>query len=408
MYQVYDKDINDIPKDRLKDIYEIFSVLDKDKDGSISLKEIKDFLVTLKLDRESLKRSDSSNIASAPRQIASDSGVKQTDLEEALKTSDQMGVNIAEDEGGLLSDQGTNKKSSLGSRILNMMDTDMNGSIDFEEFARLADMELPKNHNIRASFSRRNTRSDENRRSRTAEGIGARGSNYNASFSNYDNMTDKRLGLQRKHRLSRSLNEQTAAVGPPSIIIKPSTPTKRVNFAKSSQLYSRSHNDDTFVSEEVLVPLKESKSGDDLTTTQRMEEDKDEEDEDEEEKEYLELLATVFSAFDADGDGYIDKTEIQRVLTALGLKVTEKGLVDMIAKADKDGNQRIDFEEFVRMNRERDRLSKEEKDKNSSSLDLDPNMMGGKGSSENEGTSLLKRARKFFDCRRFFPLSPNQ
>ncbi|CAF3881542.1 unnamed protein product, partial [Rotaria sordida] len=55
----------------------------------------------------------------------------------------------------------------------------------------------------------------------------------------------------------------------------------------------------------------------------------------------------VFDLFDKNGDGNIDANEIGQVMRSLGLNPTNKEITDLIAEVDKNGNQRLDFQEFI-------------------------------------------------------------
>ncbi|CAF3734214.1 unnamed protein product [Rotaria sp. Silwood1] len=62
----------------------------------------------------------------------------------------------------------------------------------------------------------------------------------------------------------------------------------------------------------------------------------------------------VFELFDKNGDGSIDANEIGidaneigQVMRSLGLNPTNKEITDLIAEVDKNGNQRLDFQEFI-------------------------------------------------------------
>ncbi|CAF0754521.1 unnamed protein product [Adineta ricciae] len=55
----------------------------------------------------------------------------------------------------------------------------------------------------------------------------------------------------------------------------------------------------------------------------------------------------VFELFDKNGDGSIDANEIGQVMRSLGMNPTNKEIADLIAEVDKNGNQRLDFQEFV-------------------------------------------------------------
>ncbi|XP_074577922.1 putative calcium-binding protein CML46 [Curcuma longa] len=63
----------------------------------------------------------------------------------------------------------------------------------------------------------------------------------------------------------------------------------------------------------------------------------------------LEELEAAFQVFDEGRDGFIDAAELRRVMTRLGLVEGTgiDGCRRMIAVYDKNGDGRIDFEEFV-------------------------------------------------------------
>lgn len=54
----------------------------------------------------------------------------------------------------------------------------------------------------------------------------------------------------------------------------------------------------------------------------------------------------VFKVFDIDGDGFIDCHELKQALISLGENVTEEDLKALFRAADKNGDNRIDLEEF--------------------------------------------------------------
>ena len=55
----------------------------------------------------------------------------------------------------------------------------------------------------------------------------------------------------------------------------------------------------------------------------------------------------IFSIFDLDGSGCISKEEINRVMIALGESVHDKELVALITSIDYNGDDEINFEEFI-------------------------------------------------------------
>lgn len=70
-----------------------------------------------------------------------------------------------------------------------------------------------------------------------------------------------------------------------------------------------------------------------------------------EEEVRVEELKEAFDVFDQDNDGFIDAKELQRVLLALGLRQGEelKACRKMIGVFDDDGDEKIDFHEFVKL-----------------------------------------------------------
>jgi Ca2+-binding EF-hand superfamily protein/2-polyprenyl-3-methyl-5-hydroxy-6-metoxy-1,4-benzoquinol methylase len=62
---------------------------------------------------------------------------------------------------------------------------------------------------------------------------------------------------------------------------------------------------------------------------------------------YTASLKKTFDLFDKDGNGTIDKKEIQQVLQSLGQNITEKDIEAFLFATDKkDGNSKIDFKNF--------------------------------------------------------------
>ncbi|KAL7546729.1 hypothetical protein ACHAWF_016263 [Thalassiosira exigua] len=58
-------------------------------------------------------------------------------------------------------------------------------------------------------------------------------------------------------------------------------------------------------------------------------------------------LKEAFSMFDIDGDGTITIVELKEVMKSLGQNPTEKELKQMISSVDDNGDNEIDFEEFL-------------------------------------------------------------
>ncbi|KAK1551590.1 hypothetical protein Q3G72_000908 [Acer saccharum] len=70
----------------------------------------------------------------------------------------------------------------------------------------------------------------------------------------------------------------------------------------------------------------------------------------EEKEPSLEEVKQAFDVFDVNKDGFIDETELQRVLCCLGLISSSdqnSQVIEMIRAVDANGDARIDFDEFV-------------------------------------------------------------
>ncbi len=57
----------------------------------------------------------------------------------------------------------------------------------------------------------------------------------------------------------------------------------------------------------------------------------------------------VFRVFDKDGNGYITAQEFKHFMTTMGEKFSEEEVDEIIKEVDKDGDEQIDYEEFVQM-----------------------------------------------------------
>lgn len=66
-------------------------------------------------------------------------------------------------------------------------------------------------------------------------------------------------------------------------------------------------------------------------------------------EEQLAEYKEAFSLFDKNGDGTISETELMQVMTSMGHKPTATELKDMMHEIDADGNNSIDFQEFVEL-----------------------------------------------------------
>ncbi len=65
----------------------------------------------------------------------------------------------------------------------------------------------------------------------------------------------------------------------------------------------------------------------------------------------LAILKQAYSTFDIDGDGIITDTEVKTLLKGLGVNVSQESLSDLFSRFDKDGNNALDFNEFIMMMR---------------------------------------------------------
>ncbi|XP_017148841.2 neo-calmodulin [Drosophila miranda] len=60
-------------------------------------------------------------------------------------------------------------------------------------------------------------------------------------------------------------------------------------------------------------------------------------------------LRDAFRVFDKENNGYITSSELKVVLTALGMKLPDDEIEEMIREYDIDQDGHLDFEEFVNM-----------------------------------------------------------
>ena len=60
-------------------------------------------------------------------------------------------------------------------------------------------------------------------------------------------------------------------------------------------------------------------------------------------------IKEAFDLFDTDKSGQIDTEELRQALNSLGIDTNNQTLKSMIADIDKNGNSKIDFDEFIGM-----------------------------------------------------------
>merc|ERR1712117_97860 len=60
-------------------------------------------------------------------------------------------------------------------------------------------------------------------------------------------------------------------------------------------------------------------------------------------------LREAFKIFDRDKDGFISMKELKKVCSMLGTMLTKEELDQFMAEADKDGNGKLDYDEFCKM-----------------------------------------------------------
>ncbi|KAL4218381.1 hypothetical protein ACF0H5_023118 [Mactra antiquata] len=75
-------------------------------------------------------------------------------------------------------------------------------------------------------------------------------------------------------------------------------------------------------------------------------------------------LKDAFEFFDVNGDGHICGKELGKVLRALGQNPTEKNIRELLEEADKDGDQVITYDEYIKL------LKNKLKDKNVVEIEL--------------------------------------
>ena len=60
-------------------------------------------------------------------------------------------------------------------------------------------------------------------------------------------------------------------------------------------------------------------------------------------------MVESFMVFDRDGNGLIGKDELKQTMLGLGIKVGSKEIAAMLAAADHDGDEHLNYSEFVRI-----------------------------------------------------------
>ena len=65
--------------------------------------------------------------------------------------------------------------------------------------------------------------------------------------------------------------------------------------------------------------------------------------------EEIKQLKDLFSLYDNDNSGSINKTELKLLMNSLGYYPSDEMIQQMILENDVDGDELIDFEEFVQM-----------------------------------------------------------
>jgi len=60
------------------------------------------------------------------------------------------------------------------------------------------------------------------------------------------------------------------------------------------------------------------------------------------------MMRGCFREFDMNGDGTIDRQELDKVFKSMGKHFSQEDLDRMIALADKDKSGTLDYEEFVK------------------------------------------------------------
>ncbi|XP_023321690.1 neo-calmodulin [Eurytemora carolleeae] len=67
------------------------------------------------------------------------------------------------------------------------------------------------------------------------------------------------------------------------------------------------------------------------------------------EEDQMEDLREAFRMFDRNKDGFIDLVELRKVTSIMGATLSTTEIQEFMKEADKDGNGKIDYDEFVNM-----------------------------------------------------------
>ena len=59
--------------------------------------------------------------------------------------------------------------------------------------------------------------------------------------------------------------------------------------------------------------------------------------------------AAAFKLFDRNGDGIVTEAELKSVLAEIGHPHTDEEIRAMVAKADRDGDGKIDYNDFLKL-----------------------------------------------------------
>lgn len=59
------------------------------------------------------------------------------------------------------------------------------------------------------------------------------------------------------------------------------------------------------------------------------------------------FMRSCFRNFDENGDGKIDRNELDQVLLQMGKVLSSEEINRMMKSADKDGSGKLDYEEFI-------------------------------------------------------------